>query len=93
MQRPTLLLAVASLLARTTATYPLTFKNCGIDQTINAAPMKVITMNQGATEFMLAMGLQDHIAGQRAVSAVDPIWPRYVSDRHSNPGPSDTQIG
>ena len=36
-------------------------------------------MNQGATEFLLAMGLQDHIAGQRAVtSAVDPIWPRYA---------------
>ena len=92
MQRPTMLLAVASL-ARATAAYPYTFKNCGIEQTVDEAPMKVITMNQGATEFMLAMGLHDHIAGQREVSSVDPIWPRYVLTAIQTWGPPNLQIG
>ena len=80
MQRPTILLLVASFTAPATAftnPYPYTHTNCGIEQTINDTPQKVITMNQGATEFMLAMGLQNNIAGTRAVSDVDPIWPRY----------------
>jgi iron complex transport system substrate-binding protein len=80
-QRPTMLLAMASCVALATAfskPYPYTHKNCGIEQTISDTPQKVITMNQGATEFMLAMGLQNNIAGQRAVSELDPIWPRYV---------------
>ena len=80
MQRPTILLLVASFTAPATAftnPYPYTHTNCGIEQTITDTPQKVITMNQGATEFMLAMGLQNNIAGTRAVSDVDPIWPRY----------------
>ena len=82
MQRPTILLLVASFTAPATAftnPYPYTHTNCGIEQTITDTPQKVITMNQGATEFMLAMGLQNNIAGVDAtdVSEVDPIWPRY----------------
>ena len=76
-----MLLVMASCVALATAysnPYPYTHKNCGIEQTITDTPQKVITMNQGATEFMLAMGLQNNIAGQRAVSELDPIWPRYA---------------
>ena len=88
MQRPTILLLVASFLATATAftnPYPYTHTNCGIEQTITDTPQKVITMNQGATEFMPAMGLQNNIAGTRAVSDVDPIWPRYKEAYESIP--------
>ena len=82
MQRRTMLLVVASLCVAPatsfTSPYPYKHTNCGIEQTIQDTPQKVITMNQGATEFMLAMGLQNNIAGQRDVSEVDPIWPRYA---------------
>ena len=38
------------------AQFPLTYKSCGIFNTLYASPERVITMNQGATEFLLAMG-------------------------------------
>ena len=88
MQRPTMLLLVASFVAPTAAftnPYPYTHTNCGIEQTITDTPQKVVTMNQGATEFMLALGLQNNIAGQRDVSLVDPVWPRYAEAYKSIP--------
>lgn len=43
--------------------FPVSIQNCGVDITYEKAPEKAITMNQGATEVMLALGLEDHMVG------------------------------
>lgn len=43
--------------------FPVTIENCGVSITYEKAPEKAITMNQGATEVMLALGLEDHMVG------------------------------
>lgn len=43
--------------------YPVTIENCGHTTTVNARPEKAVTMNQGATEVALALGVEDHLAG------------------------------
>lgn len=57
----------ASVSSTTTATaqagYPVTIDNCGLTITYEKAPEKAITMNQGATEVMLALGLEDKMVG------------------------------
>jgi len=52
-------------------------------------------MNQGVTEFMLAMGLQDHMAGTAYLD--DSIWPRYKTQYNAIPVlasgyPTDAEI-
>ncbi|WP_166345983.1 ABC transporter substrate-binding protein [Phytoactinopolyspora limicola] len=37
--------------------------NCGIEVSIEAPPERTVTMNQAATEVMLALGLQDRMVG------------------------------
>lgn len=42
---------------------PVTMNNCGFEVTFNEAPKAAITLNQGATEVMLALGLEDKMVG------------------------------
>ena len=78
MQRLTTMLQFVALTASVAAftnPYPYTHTNCGIEQTITDTPTKVVSMNQAATEFLLALGLQNNIVGQRKDDTVeDPIW-------------------
>ena len=94
MMRPTMMLLCA-LGAVAQTTYPYTYTNCGVEHTISAAPNKSVTMNQGMTEFMLAMGLQDHMAATAYLD--DSIWPRYATEYNAIPVlasgyPTDTQL-
>jgi iron complex transport system substrate-binding protein len=43
--------------------FPATVESCGRDTTVDAAPERAVTMNQGATEVMLALGLEDRMVG------------------------------
>lgn len=43
--------------------HPLTIENCGLRITYDRAPEKAVTLNQGATEVMLALGLEDRMVG------------------------------
>ncbi len=44
--------------------YPLTVKdNCGMDVTIEKAPERVVSVNQGSTEILLSLGLEDRMVG------------------------------
>ena len=43
--------------------YPIVYISCGVMHTLMEPPSRVVTMNQGVTEFMLAMGLKDKMAG------------------------------
>ena len=43
--------------------YPVTIENCGYETTFEAAPTHAVTLSNNATEMMLALGLEDHMAG------------------------------
>lgn len=43
--------------------YPVTIENCGRQVTVEQPPEKAVTLNQGATEVVLALGLEDRLAG------------------------------
>lgn len=46
-----------------TAGYPLSVDDCGTTSVVDAPPRRAVTMNQGATEVALALGLEDRLAG------------------------------
>merc|ERR1712178_270636 len=66
---------------------PVAYTACGVTSTVFKAPSKVVTMNQGVTEFMLAMGLGDKLAGTAYLD--DAIWPRYKAEYEKIPVLSD----
>lgn len=54
---------------------PVTLTNCGVDVTFNAPPKAAVTLNQGATEVMLALGLQDSMVGTAYLDdAISERW-------------------
>jgi iron complex transport system substrate-binding protein len=57
------------------AGYPVPVDNCGVTSSVAAEPSRAVTMNQGATEVMLALGLQDRMAGTAYLDdAVPQKW-------------------
>lgn len=55
--------------------YPVEATSCGYTSTITAPPERAVTMNQGATEVMLALGLEDSMAGTAYLDdAVPQKW-------------------
>jgi len=73
----TVLLSAALRVRASGSSFPVTYTNCGVSNTVSAAPTKVITMNQGATEFLLAMGLEGSMVGTAYLD--DSIWPQYAA--------------
>ena len=58
-----------------TAAFPVSLENCGVTVTVDQAPTRAVTMNQGATETLLALGLQGSMAGTAYLDdAVSPQW-------------------
>jgi iron complex transport system substrate-binding protein len=49
--------------ARPEPRFPVTIENCGVRQTFTAPPRRAVTMNQAATEVMLALGLGNRLVG------------------------------
>ncbi|ODT68247.1 MAG: ABC transporter substrate-binding protein [Pelagibacterium sp. SCN 63-23] len=43
--------------------FPYTDENCGVTTVYDAAPGKAVTLSNNATELMLALGLEEHMAG------------------------------
>ncbi|MDB5613361.1 MAG: putative transporter substrate-binding protein [Devosia sp.] len=56
-------LALSAGAAMAQTSYPLTVENCGVEVTLPAAPVKVVTIKSTATEMLLALGLGSHIVG------------------------------
>mmetsp|Transcript_109877 Transcript_109877/g.343510 ORF Transcript_109877/g.343510 Transcript_109877/m.343510 type:complete len:194 (-) Transcript_109877:1253-1834(-) len=75
--------AFAAAATASQGTYPVDVTNCGLTKTYGAAPTRAISMNQGATEFMLALGLESHMVGTAYLD--DSIWPKYASAYASIP--------
>lgn len=44
-------------------TFPLTIENCDTDVTIERSPQRAVSLNQSATEIMIALGLEARMAG------------------------------
>jgi iron complex transport system substrate-binding protein len=57
------LLTAASTASFADTGFPVSIENCGIVTTYSHPPKRAFTMNQAATEIMLALGLQDRMAG------------------------------
>ncbi|WKN48961.1 ABC transporter substrate-binding protein [Nocardioides sp. Arc9.136] len=54
---------------------PVTVTSCGHEVTVTEPPSEVVTLNQGATEVVLALGLADQLAGTAYLDdAVPPRW-------------------
>jgi len=70
------------------ATYPVGISNCGVSNWIEASPERAVTMNQGATEVLLALGLEDRMAGTAYLD--DEIWPEYAEAYNTVPVLNDT---
>ena len=67
--------ALTYLFAFVAAAYPVEYTICGVKNSIAKAPSRIITMNQGATEFLLALGLSQSMVGTAYLD--DAIWPQY----------------
>jgi iron complex transport system substrate-binding protein len=54
---------------------PVTIENCGVSTRYPQPPRRVVTMNQSATELMLALELQDRLVGTAFLD--DAIFPAF----------------
>ncbi|GAA4103514.1 ABC transporter substrate-binding protein [Streptomyces hundungensis] len=63
--------------------FPYTVTNCGVTTTYTAPPKRAVTMNQHATEVMLALGLAKSLAGTAYLD--DKVLPKYAADYRSVP--------
>ncbi|WP_307789154.1 ABC transporter substrate-binding protein [Glycomyces salinus] len=51
--------------------YPLVVDNCGQEVTFDAAPQRVVSLDQDTTEILLSLGLEDRMVG--TASWTDPV--------------------
>jgi len=51
--------------------YPLVVSNCGSEQTFEAAPQRVVSLDQNSTEILLSLGLEESMVG--TASWTDPV--------------------
>lgn len=51
-------------------------ENCGEEITVEAAPERVVSLNQGSTEILLALGLEDRIVG--TATWTDPVLEEFA---------------
>lgn len=57
------------------AGFPVEVSACGHTSSVAAAPERAVTLNQGATEVMLALGLADRMAGTAYLDDKEPPAP------------------
>lgn len=62
------------------AGFPVTVENCGRSVTLEGPPRRTVPMDQNATEILLALGLEDAVAGYARVhfDPTEPVLPRYA---------------
>ena len=68
-------------------TYPLTIENCGTSVTYEQAPSRVVSLDQGTTEILLSLGLEDRMVG--TASWTDPVLPELATANESVPRLAD----
>jgi iron complex transport system substrate-binding protein len=55
--------------------FPVRVESCGFTTEVTAEPTRAVTMNQGATEIALALGVEDQLAGTAYLD--DEVAPRW----------------
>lgn len=65
------------------SSFPVTIDNCGFPIAYDASPQQAVTMNQAATEIMLALGLEDKMVGTAFMD--DEILPSLAEAYNSVP--------
>ncbi|MDE2821133.1 MAG: ABC transporter substrate-binding protein [Chloroflexota bacterium] len=68
--------------------FPVSIENCGFEAAFHSPPVSAITMNQGATEVMLALGLEERMTGTAYLD--DVILPEFEDAYDTVPVLSDT---
>ncbi|MFL0239154.1 ABC transporter substrate-binding protein [Mycobacterium sp. SMC-18] len=66
-----------------TAGYPVTLQNCGRTVTVKSPPQRAVSINQPASELLLALGLADRMAGTASWS--DAVRPDLAADNAKAP--------
>lgn len=86
--KPALLLGVAVLAAAPAAwaqdAFPYTDENCGVTTVYEQAPERAVTLSNNATEMLLALGLEDRMAGTSYMANLR-ISPQYEAAYNSVP--------
>ncbi|MCW4354057.1 ABC transporter substrate-binding protein [Hoyosella sp. YIM 151337] len=67
--------------------YPLVLENCGEQVTVDEAPQRVVSLDQGSTEILLSLGLADRVVG--TASWTDPIRDNLADANASVPRLAD----
>ncbi|MEM8802479.1 MAG: ABC transporter substrate-binding protein [Pseudomonadota bacterium] len=70
--------------ADTSGNFPYVDENCGFTFTYEAPPERAVTLSNNATEVMLALGLEDHMAGTSYMANMK-ISPQYEDAYNSIP--------
>jgi iron complex transport system substrate-binding protein len=68
-------------------TYPLVVENCGEELTFDAAPQRVVSLDQSSTEILLSLGLEDRMVG--TASWTDPVRENLAEANASVPRLAD----
>lgn len=71
----------------TRTSYPLRVESCGVSHTYERAPRRAVSLNQNATEILLALGLQDRMVGTAFTPL--PVAKRYRAAYESVPKLAD----
>lgn len=73
--------------AKTAEGFPLTLTNCGRELTVEAPPQRAVSLNQGSTEILLSLGLEDRMVGTAAWT--DPVLEPLAEANESVPRLAD----
>ncbi|GAA4704401.1 iron complex transport system substrate-binding protein [Promicromonospora umidemergens] len=68
--------ATAAPPASTSTGAVVTLQSCGLDLTVDSPPRQAVTLEQGATELLLALGLGDRLIGTSYLT--DAVAPEYA---------------
>lgn len=71
----------------TTAAGAAPIENCGFEVQVEAAPERVVSLNQGSTEILLALGLEDRIVG--TATWTDPVLEEFADANEGIPRLAD----
>lgn len=67
--------------------YPVVIGNCGRELVIMESPQRVVSLNQGMTEILLSMGMEDRMVG--TATWMDPVLPHLAEANEGVPRLSD----
>lgn len=67
--------------------FPVTIANCGEQVDVATPPERILSLNQGSTEILLSLGLEDRIVG--TATWTDPILPALAETNAEVPRISD----